>query len=226
MRTNLFTTIGAGLIATTLSLPAFAQAPAPGTKPTTAPPSDTAAAQGKPAKGTAGTTTPAGGAATDAGGAKTAGTAPDMATLARLHADNQKEIMHGQMAAKQGKSAQVKSYGRKLASDHKAADKKLLAYLQKAKVDKEAMMKEAVPELEKAKADPAMAKLHGLTGDEFDKEFITMMSAEHQKTIDFVTSTRDGTEDPAFKALLTRLLPTLQKHKEQADKISEKLTKS
>jgi putative membrane protein len=165
-------------------------------------------------------------AAGETAGAKAEAPVPDLATLAKLHAANLAEVHHGQMAAEKAKSPQVKAYGRRLVADHKAADRKLMAYCKKAKVDAEAVMREATAEVDKKKADPAMAKLHGLSGEEFDKEFATMMVDEHAKTIEFVTSTRDGAADPALKAMLTKLLPTLEKHRAQAQKLVEKLNKS
>ncbi len=130
------------------------------------------------------------------------------------------------MAAEKGKSPQVKAFGKKLVADHTAADKKLLAYCKKNKIDEQALEAATKAETEKAAANPDMAKLHDATGEEFDKQFASMMAAEHGKSIETVTAARDGATDAALKQMLTKLLPVLEKHKATAEKISEKVSKS
>src|SRR5213079_1986426 len=52
----------------------------------------------------------------------------DVKLIAKIHDANQKEIEMAQLASDKAKSARVKSYARKLVSDHKAADRQLMAY--------------------------------------------------------------------------------------------------
>lgn len=149
----------------------------------------------------------------------------EAAVLGRLHADNQAEIAHGQLAIEKGKDAAVKAYGRQLVADHTAADQKVVALAKKTKVSPTAMASEATIEAEKGRSDPKMSALHNLSGDEFDKQFVSMMAEEHDRTIDFVNGACEATTNPELKALLTKLLPTLEKHASEARKLAGTLGK-
>ncbi|HEY6475314.1 MAG TPA: DUF4142 domain-containing protein [Polyangia bacterium] len=132
---------------------------------------------------------------------------PDTAqVLEELHQSNQKEVAAGKMAAKNGKSRQVKDYGKMLEKDHSAADKKVTALAKDEKVT-----------LAGAKADSDMG---GMAADPtFDTKFAQEMLDDHKKDIASVTDARDHTPDPKLKKLLSDLMPTLQKHEDTAQKI-------
>lgn len=138
--------------------------------------------------------------------AAAAETAPDTAAvLKELHQTNQNEIAAGKLAAKDGKSHEVKEYGKTLEKDHTAADKKVTALAKQEKIELPA----STP-----------ADMSGMASDPaFDKKFAQEMLDGHKKAIADVTEARDKTADPKLKKLLTELLPTLQKHEETAQKI-------
>src|SRR5262249_50092388 len=102
-----------------------------------------------------------------------------------------------------------------LVRDHQAADEKLLAYAQKTGLDANAFLPDEVSG-QRSRAEDDMDRLRRLSGGAFDREFAQMMETGHAKAIDLVRAARDQTTDPARRALLAQLLPTLQKHREIA----------
>jgi putative membrane protein len=133
--------------------------------------------------------------------------APDTAeVLGKLHESNFKEIHMGKMAQKNGKSKEVKAFGSMLVKDHNAAEKKVsgLAKHEKIKLPK-AAGKEDMGDLGK--------------GDDFDKKFAQAMLEDHKKDVAEAKEARDKTTNEKLKTLLTTLIPTLEKHQEQAQKL-------
>jgi putative membrane protein len=127
--------------------------------------------------------------------------------LSKLHESNLKEVEMGKLAQKQGQSKEVKAFGKTLVQDHTAADKKVKAL---AKQEKAQLSAEA----------PAMKHEDLGTGAEFDTKFAQSMLEDHNKDIEEVKSARDATNDPKLKALLDELVPTLEKHRDTAQKLA------
>jgi putative membrane protein len=130
--------------------------------------------------------------------------------LAKLHQSDEKEIAAGKLAEKNGKSQQVKDYGKMLVKDHSAADKKVSTLAKQEKVDLGAAM-------------PAMKADHDMSAmaadPNFDVKFAREMLEDHKQAIADVTAARDATTDDKLKKLLSDVLPTLQKHEDAAQKI-------
>jgi putative membrane protein len=132
--------------------------------------------------------------------------------LGMVHRSNQTEIEMGKMAQDHGESKDVRAFGKMLAKDHAAADKKVAKLAKDEKSDLEAETPPAPPHADMTKA----------TGAAFDDAFATEMLADHKKDVAAVTAARDSTSDPKLKRLLTDLLPVLQKHEEIAQKLVDK----
>jgi putative membrane protein len=131
---------------------------------------------------------------------------PPAEVLTKLHHANQKEIEMGKLAQKNGNSKDVKQFGKTLVQDHSAADKKVTALAKQEKID--------LPAAPKHDMDiPA--------GPEFDAKFAQSMLEDHKKDVAETSEARDKTSDPKLKKLLTELVPTLQKHEETAQKLTE-----
>ncbi|HVZ87187.1 MAG TPA: DUF4142 domain-containing protein [Polyangia bacterium] len=132
------------------------------------------------------------------------------AVLGKLHLADQKEIQAGEIAEKNGQSGQVRRYGEMLVQDHTAADKKVAALAQEENID----LKANTP----APSPNDMGTM-ATTGATFDRMFAQDMAQDHKKDINEVTAVRNTTTDPKLRALLTDLLPTLEKHETMAQKI-------
>jgi putative membrane protein len=134
--------------------------------------------------------------------------------LLKLHHSNQMEVAAGKLAQQKGQSKDVKSFGKTLVSDHSAADKKVMALAKEEKIK----LPTSPP-----MSDDKMDKMKSATGAEFDKMFAADMLEDHRKAIDEVTAARDNTKDEKLKALLVATLPVLEKHRDTAERLTDKL---
>jgi putative membrane protein len=145
--------------------------------------------------------------------------ANDVKVVALAHHVNQVEIDVGKAAQKNGTAA-VKSYGETLVTDHQNADKELTALgkqhgLSSIPADK--------PDTDAGKQEQkdltaAIAHLKTLKGAAFDKEFLSMMVADHEKQIARIDAAlaTSGSSDPDLQAWLKSYRLTLQRHLDQA----------
>lgn len=97
----------------------------------------------------------------------------------KIHAANQAEVHMGQMGQQQASSPEVKQFAQKLEQDHQQLDEKLTQTAQTAGMTLEGKGYES----QQKDAQKAMKKLQGKTGEEFDKEFVSMMVKDHEKDI-------------------------------------------
>jgi putative membrane protein len=134
--------------------------------------------------------------------------------LMKLHHSNQMEIAAGKLAQEKGQSKDVKSFGKTLVTDHSAADKKVMALAKQEKLE--------LP-TSQPMGDDKMDKMKSASGADFDKMFAADMLDDHKKDIADVKSARDNTKDAKLKALLSSTLPVLEKHRDIAQKLTDKL---
>ena len=143
-----------------------------------------------------------------------AATAQTAEVLSKLHHANQMEVAAGKLAQEKGQSKDVKAFGKTLVTDHSAADKKVMALAKDEKIDLPADVP-MPPEM--------MDKMKAASGAEFDKVFASHMLDDHKKDIAEAKAARDTTGDAKLKALLTSTIPVLEKHREIAQKLVDKL---
>jgi len=121
---------------------------------------------------------------------------------------NNDEIKLGQLAADKASAKTVRDYGAMLVSDHTAAN---AAASQLA-----TSMAVAVPSATTPEADAEYAKLQGLKGADFDKEFLMHMADGHAKAIDKFNQEAASTDPAPVTDFAKQTLPTLQKHLDTA----------
>jgi putative membrane protein len=153
-------------------------------------------------------------AATDMAAAPTESATPD-SHAAQFLTDAMKgdnsEVKLGKLAASQGSSAGVKDFGNMLVEDHG-----------KAKVKVAALARDmGVPTTEETKpeADAEYAKLQGLSGDAFDKEFVSYMVEDHKKDIAKFKDEANSDDPAPLTRLAADTVPTLEKHLEKAQSL-------
>jgi len=139
--------------------------------------------------------------------------------LAKLHADNLAEVELGRIAQQKALSKEVKRYGERLVKDHEDADKKLSKLL-----DKHHLKVDALPQTDelrqmKTQNEENLTDLRKREGLEFDRQFLTLMVQDHQKTISELTEAKISYAQTDLGTYLSEILPTLQKHHDQAQKI-------
>jgi putative membrane protein len=125
-----------------------------------------------------------------------------------------KEVELGKMAAQKAANADVKAFGSRMVADHSKSNQEL-AELAKKKGWK------AAPDPSAYKAD--VTKLSALSGAAFDRAYMDMMVADHQKNVSLFEAQAKSGSDPDLKAAAAKKLPTLQEHLKQARAVQAKL---
>jgi putative membrane protein len=134
------------------------------------------------------------------------------ATLADI-----KEIETGRLAQLRGKDKDVIAYGKRMTREHTEASNELTNIL---KAKNMSYPKPSLPN------DEHSNKLRNSTGGEFDKQYISMMVMDHQKTIDLFETASKNIQEPELKAFATKLLPSLKTHLNLAKELAAKLNVS
>lgn len=125
------------------------------------------------------------------------------------------EVQLGQMAASKAQRADVKAFGQKMVEDHSNANTELKSLAAKKSV--------TLPTEVSAKQKEDMDKLSKLSGAEFDKEYVMMMVADHEKDVADFEKQSTGAEDADLKAFAAKTLPTLKSHLEIIKGINAKM---
>ena len=146
----------------------------------------------------------------------------EISILAHVHHVNQMEIDMGKLAQQKGTSA-VKRYGEQLVKDHMANDKDILAFAKKrgtAKLPADMPQTEA----DKTEHDQMMkdvAKIKTLKGAEFDRDFLTLMVAGHDKELTRLDTSIAQANDTELQDMLRAMKPVLQRHVDSARELQK-----
>jgi putative membrane protein len=129
--------------------------------------------------------------------------------------DGMAEVELGRLAVQRAKSPEVKQFAQRMVADHSKANVEL-----KQLASNKNMTLPAEPNAQQ-KADKD--RLSKLTGAEFDREYMTMMTAGHDKAVAaFEDESRNGKEADV-KAWSSKILPTLREHQTLAKQIAAKV---
>jgi putative membrane protein len=142
---------------------------------------------------------------------------PDTAyVLTKLHDTNLMEIEAAKLAKDNAASDGVKDYADKLQSDHEKADDDVKSLAKEERVQLATKLS--------ADSDGAamLQRLRNVRGADFDRQFLDMMVTDHDKAISMVKAWQAEAQDKKVRSLLEDLLPTLEKHRDQARKLSRK----
>ena len=118
------------------------------------------------------------------------------------------EMKLGALAVRQGGSDAVKHFGTVLERDHGRAKQQAAAVAKAHHV--------AVPTAMMPEAQAEYAKLKGMHGAAFDREFARYMVHDHEKDIADFRKEAQGSDPADVRALARKTLPTLQKHLDTA----------
>ena len=138
----------------------------------------------------------------------------DVAVASELHHANQSEVDMGKYALAHGTKA-VKEYATMLVKDHGVNDAKLVAMAKKHGV-----ATIPAPAMDKSEMDD-MASLKKLKGADFDRAYIDMMVADHEKDIKKVSDAIGTVANADLRAHLTDTKPALEKHLEAAKSLQK-----
>jgi putative membrane protein len=122
------------------------------------------------------------------------------------------EISVGQLAQKNGDSAEVRDFGQMLVQDHSANNDKAKSLAESEGV--------TLPTEPKPEAKQVYDKLSRLSGAAFDREFAKAMVKDHKKDIKEFEGQAKSNDDVGKFAQDT--LPTLKKHLQTAQSLSQR----
>lgn len=146
-----------------------------------------------------------------AGGADTVA-ASDRKMMVELAQANMAEIETGKIALEQTNNPEVKAFAQRMIDDHTKAAEDLTRLAKSKRVE--------LPTEPDAKHQAMAKKLRGLSGEKFDKQYISQAGiADHRQTIALLNRIAKNAKDPELRGQAEKLLPTVKDHLDMAQKI-------
>ncbi|MGC3997647.1 MAG: DUF4142 domain-containing protein [Anaeromyxobacter sp.] len=167
------------------------------------------------------------GSTSDTGGATTGSSATGKVDkklsdgLAKLHAANQAEVQMGQMGVSMAQDEQVKAFAQQMVDDHGQNDQQLQQLAQTAG----ASLTGKGFDDKQQESQKAMQKVHGKSGAEFDKAFMSHMVKDHEKDTKEVGKLAKAAQksNPELATFLQTTETTMQGHLDKARQIEKSL---
>ena len=131
-------------------------------------------------------------------------TAGDKKFVKKAYKGGMEEVENGKMAKEKAKNDATKNVAERMITDHTKVNEELLNIAKEENLD----------------LSKVHAKTATISGDNFDKEYLTMLKADHEKDIaEFekeANDTKPG-EDRDVPAFAKKTLPTLKEHLQMVD---------
>ena len=124
------------------------------------------------------------------------------------------EVELGKLATEKASSDEVKKFGQRMVDDHSKANDQLKQLAGSKGVD--------LPNDLDAKDKAAKARLSKLSGEQFDKAYMSDMVQDHTKDVSEFKRESNAAKDPDVKSFASQTLPTLQDHLKEARSINLK----
>jgi putative membrane protein len=122
------------------------------------------------------------------------------------------EVELGQLAEQKAATPAIREFGRWMATDHSLANNWLTSVLQE--------QHENIQPTLTAEQRQEKQKLEGLSGAQFDRQYIDLMVQDHEKTVPlFEKEGREG-HNLALKTFAESLTPVLQQHLAEAKELA------
>jgi putative membrane protein len=123
------------------------------------------------------------------------------------------EIESSKLAQQKAAAAPVKSFASQMQKDHTKTSTELKGLVSGGKV--KAPLPTAMDDSHKSKLD----KLKGLSGADFDKQYVSDQQSAHKAAVDLFERYAKSGENADLKAWAGKTVPALKHHKEMADKL-------
>ena len=134
---------------------------------------------------------------------------------------NQVDLDAGKLAEARGASAEVKAFGRQMATDHARVNASAVELVTKLKVTPE---DNPTSKALKSGGDKNLATLKSLSGAAFDKAYIANEVVYHQQVLDAVDQVLiPSAKNDELKALLVKVRPAFVSHLEHAKRLQAEL---
>jgi putative membrane protein len=124
------------------------------------------------------------------------------------------EVQLGQLAQQKSESNDVKQFAAKMVNDHgQMGDKWFKPVAQQMGINP--------PSGPSKKDKKEIEKLQGLSGQDFDREYITMMVKDHQKDLKDFQSEAQAAQDPTVKQIADKGSQVIQQHLQIIEQIAK-----
>jgi putative membrane protein len=137
----------------------------------------------------------------------------DKAFLMKSSEGGMAEIQMSQLALKKSKNPDVRQYAQKMIDDHTT----LLANMKPfaTQMGVQPPMKLNPEHMQE------MARLKGMSGESFDKEYITAMVGDHHKDLGEFMTERDTTQNADLKTAVAQGTDVIKQHTEMIDTMAQ-----
>jgi putative membrane protein len=123
------------------------------------------------------------------------------------------EIESSKLAQQKATAAPVKSFASQMQKDHAKTSSELKGLVSGGKV--KVQLPAAMDDSHKSKLE----KLKGLSGADFDKQYVSDQQSAHKDAVDLFERYAKGGDNADLKAWAGKTVPALKHHKEMADKL-------
>ena len=138
---------------------------------------------------------------------------PDKMFLHKASMGGYAEVQFGQLAAQKASSDDVKKFGQKMVDDHTALNDQLKPFADSMGVK--------APTKLSPKDQAEYDKLNGLSGDDFDKEYLTAMVKDHHQDLREFRKEEATASDPGLKDAVTKGTTVIREHTQMVDKLAK-----
>jgi putative membrane protein len=140
----------------------------------------------------------------------------DKQFLSTVSQSDVNEIKLSQLAEKKASDPGVKSFARKMVADHTRLSASMKPFAAKLGLTPPTDLDDEHRQ--------AYDKLNGLSGANFDKEYMDLMVADHHKALDlFTEEEKSSTSDAKFHAAVQRGKTIVASHTKMADELQKKV---
>jgi putative membrane protein len=144
-----------------------------------------------------------------------AATDDDKKFLALAAQSDQNEIAMSKLAESKASNPSVKTFAQKMVSEHTAMTASMKPFAESWGL--------TPPKGPDQDHQEAISKLNGLSGNDFDKEYMSDMVSDHAKALDAFTSEAKDTKDAKFRAAVLKGKTKVAAHKNMAYDLEKKL---
>lgn len=123
------------------------------------------------------------------------------------------EVELGRLAQQKASSQRVKEFGQMMVNDHSKANEELKALAAKKNI--------VLPSTPGDEAQEHISDLTKLSGAEFDKKYMKLMTKDHQEDVSLFEKAAEDAKDPEVKAFAAKTLPVLKNHHQMAEQLHE-----
>ncbi|MBI2174416.1 MAG: DUF4142 domain-containing protein [Candidatus Omnitrophica bacterium] len=153
---------------------------------------------------------------------------PEARILSEIHEANQVKIEAGELARLKGQTEEIRRFGEQVARDHRAADSEVVSVARRQGIELSDASKNAVGMPQQSQSAnlsrehrSLLDKLRSAQGNDFDREFTKAMLDGHRETIEKLTQASIEVTNQEVRRLVTKTLPTLHKHHEEAQRLQQ-----